>query len=509
MNVKSPSFRAYAFVIPSSFVLRDSSFATKGHRSGDLRAGWWVLCCLIALLPAAVYGRANEGEPSARSRVVVLTDISNEPDDEMSLVRFLVYANEFEVEGLIATTSVWLRDKLRADLILQTVKAFGEVQPNLARHAPGFPPAEQLLKVIAAGPPTFGMRGLGEGKLSSGTERLIAAADRDDPRPLWVTIWGGANTLAEALMHVRKTRRPEAVRTFVAKLRVYAISDQDDAGPWLRREFPDLFYVVSPSTVDSKEYHRATWTGISGDRRYRNCLGANFTTVSQEWLDEHIRGKGPLGKLYPKVKFIMEGDTPSFLNLIGNGLAAHESPGWGGWGGRYELRQCYGETRPIWTNSRDTVIGVDGKEYTSDQATIWRWRQAFQHDFAARMDWCLNRPKDANHNPVVVVNGEAGRSVVRIKASAGVAVKLSAAGTTDPGGHKLGYHWFVYPEAGTFRGRVEVAGASLEKTTVTLSDGAKGTAHVILAVENDGKPSLTAYRRVIVEVDDGKVKRRK
>jgi hypothetical protein len=481
----------------------------RAHRSGNSRAVLWVLCCLIALLPAADYARADAGEPTARPRVVVLTDISNEPDDEMSLVRFLVYANEFEVEGLIATTSVWLRDKIRPDLIRQTVKAFGDVQANLARHAPGFPPVEQLLRVIASGPPMFGIRGLGEGKPSSGAERLIAAADRDDPRPLWVTIWGGANTLAEALMHVRKTRRSEAVRTFVAKLRVYAISDQDDGGPWLRREFPDLYYIVSPSTVDSKEYHRATWTGISGDRRYKNCLGADFTTVSQEWLDEHIRGKGPLGKLYPKVKFIMEGDTPSFLNLIANGLAAHENPGWGGWGGRYELRQCYGESRPIWTNSRDTVTGVDGKEYTSDQATIWRWRQAFQHDFAARMDWCLKGPKEANHNPVVVVNGEAGKGVVRIKANSGAVVKLSAAGTTDPGGHKLRYHWFVYPEAGTFRGHVEVAEPRRQMATVTLAQEAKGMAHVILAVENDGKPSLTAYRRVIVEVDDGKVKRRK
>ncbi len=63
---------------------------------------------------------------------------------------------------------------------------------------------------------------------------------------------------------------------------------------------------------------------------------------------------------------------------------ARSSPTYGGWGGRYVWRQPYGESRPIWTqggdsypgrdNSRDTVVGVDGKTYTSDQATIWRWR---------------------------------------------------------------------------------------------------------------------------------------
>jgi hypothetical protein len=458
------------------------------------------------LLLAGSATTVEAAQPPTRPRVLVLTDISNEPDDEMSLVRFLVYANEFEVEGLIATTSVWLKDKVRPDLIQRTVEAYGQVQPNLAQHAAGFPPAAELLKVIAAGRPTFGLEGLGEGPLSSGAKRLIAAADRDDPRPLWVPVWGGPNTLAEALLHVRKTRPPEAVRAFVGRLRVYAISDQDNAGPWLRREFPDLFYIVSPSTVDSKEYHRATWTGISGDQRYKNCLGADFTTVSQAWLDQQIRSKGPLGKLYPQVAFIMEGDTPSFLNLIDNGLASQENPGWGGWGGRYELRQCYGETRPIWTNSRDTVLGADGKEYTSDQATIWRWRQAFQHDFAARMAWTVQGPKQANHNPIALVNGEAGKGVLRLKVKPGVAVKLSAAGSSDPDGNKLAYHWFVYAEAGTFRGKVNVVGERQALATVTVSPPAKGTAkgtaHIILAVEDDGVPSLTAYRRVILEVDD-------
>ena len=48
-----------------------------------------------------------------KQRVVVMTDIANEPDDQMSLVRFLVYPNQFDVEGLIATTSTWMKNKVR------------------------------------------------------------------------------------------------------------------------------------------------------------------------------------------------------------------------------------------------------------------------------------------------------------------------------------------------------------------------------------------------------------
>ena len=126
--------------------------------------------------------------------------------------------------------------------------------------------------------------------------------------------------------------------------------------------------------------------------------------------------------------FIMEGDTPSFLGLIDNGLNAYRRPDWGGWGGRYVYRQPYGETHAIWTqggdefkrvDSRDTVIGVDGKEHTSDQATIWRWREAFQNDFAARMTWTVADFAHANHNPVAVVNGQGGTAPLEMDVHVG------------------------------------------------------------------------------------------
>ena len=103
----------------------------------------------------------------------------------------------------------------------------------------------------------------------------MRAGDRSDPRPLWISVWGGANTLAQALLHVRATRSPAEVEAFVSKLRVYSISDEDDAGPWIRREFPGLFYVVKPSPPNGEEYYTATWTGISGDVYYRNFPGAD------------------------------------------------------------------------------------------------------------------------------------------------------------------------------------------------------------------------------------------
>jgi len=471
-----------------------------------------------------------------RPRVLVLTDIANEPDDQMSLVRLLVYSNELDIEGLVATTSTWMKDRVRPDVIQTLFGAYEQVQPNLSLHAEGFPEAEALRALVTTGQPGYGMAAVGAGKLSPGAARILEAAAEPDERPLWVTVWGGANTLAQALLHARETLSPDEVEAIVSKLRVYTISDQDDAGPWIRREFPALHYIATPSTPDGEEYRYATWTGISGDRFYKNGAGADFETFTDAWVDEHVRSEGPLGAHYPYPCCIHEGDTPSFLGLINNGLASYMSPTWGGWGGRYVWRQPFGETRPSWTqggdsypsrdNSRDTVVGSDGATYTSDQATIWRWRRAFQHDFAARMDWSTKPAEAANHNPRLVLNGQPGRSPVQVTARVGEPLTLDATGSEDPDGDALSYAWLFYPEAGTgIPGRPVVAdpraafaprgpGATsgppdlvprveidAEGPVAQVVPRVPGRAHVILIVEDDGVPSLTSYRRAILTIE--------
>ncbi len=500
---------AYLFVPPASLPALDS-YPTKEE----------AFRCRASLV------EAFQGKP----RLFVLTDIGNEPDDQMSLTRLLLYSNEIDLEGLVATTSCWQRDKVSPEIIQQVLSNYGRIRSNLLKHAEGFPTIDYLSALVKAGQPAYGMSVVGRDKLTPGAQLLIDAADRNDPRPLYVSIWGGPNTLAQALFYVRETRGPEEVAQFVAKLRIYAISDQDDSGPWMRREFRDLFYIVSHSTEDGEESSSATWTGIAGDKYYRNAPGADFTTVSNTWLDKNVRSKGFLGETYPYYIFIMEGDTPSFLGLLNNGLASYRNPGWGGWGGRYIFRQPFGESQPIWTqggdcfpgkpNSRDTVIGVDGQRYTSDQATIWRWRKAFQHDFAARMDWSMKAFAEANHNPIVVVNGDPKKEPLILKAKVGTPVTLSAAGSKDPDGDRLAYNWFYYQEAASAisqaAGPDEIVGKRgedqldiLPRIRIEKSDSEEaivvpqspGVAHIILAVEDDGVPSLTSYRRVILEIE--------
>jgi hypothetical protein len=461
-----------------------------------------------------VTGPAAGGKP----RIVVLTDIENEPDDAQSMVRFLTYANQWDVEGLVATTSVHQPDKVAAGRIRQIVQAYGQVRDNLEQHEAGFPTADALLAVIREGRPAFGMTAVGQGMDSPGSERIIEVVDRDDPRPVWVLVWGGPNCLAQALWKVRATRPEAALRRFVAGLRVHAISDQDDSGPWIRREFPGVFYVTSPGLHAGGAYHHATWSGISGDYFHGRFSGADYSLVTNEWLDRNVRHKGPLGAQYPRWEFLMEGDTPSFLNLISNGLSVPERPDWGGWGGRYTLYtpplqkwHQEPETRPIWSDADDEVLGVDGRWHTGNHATIWRWREAFQHDFAARMDWTILPPGKANHPPLArLAHADA------LTARPGERVHLSAEGSSDPDGDALSYRWFYYPEAGTLTvssGRdgqpVPIQGfdqpeASFVVPAQRVMPPGTGTMHIILAVTDHGTPRLTRYRRVIVSVDAGR-----
>lgn len=474
-----------------------------------------VLLLVVTSFPLSLIAPATADE--AKHRLFVLTDIENEPDDAQSMVRLLTYANHFDIEGLVATTSIHQRSQTAAWRIEEIVDAYGKVQQNLALHEPGYPTAEQLRSVIREGRPDYGMNAVGEGNDSSGSELLIEAVDRDDSRPLWVTVWGGPNVLAQALWKIRATRTAAELDEFVQKLRVYTISDQDNSGPWIRKSFPKLFYIASPGMHAGGAYHYATWSGISGDEFHGRFSGADFSLVNNEWLDRNIRNDhGPLGAEHPQTEYLMEGDTPSFLGLVNNGLNDLEHPNWGSWGGRYEfytprMQKWFQEpeTRPFWSTAVDEVRGVDDNWHTSNHATIWRWRSAYQNDFAARIDWTIKPYDEANHPPVVKLSHP-----TKLTAKKGDRVKLSAQGTTDPDKDKLNYHWFYYGEAGTFTTSsgstgqpVELENANEQQAMLSVPTGrvmppGTGTIHIILAVTDEGTPPLTRYERVIVTVTE-------
>lgn len=462
-----------------------------------------ALLLSTVLIPFDVFSQAN------KKRVLVLTDIEADPDDTQSLIRFLTYCNQWDVEGLIATTSIHQKGRVAPESILKVLEAYRKVQPNLLKHEKGYPSYEELKPKVKKGLAVYGTEGVGQGKDSEGSDWIINVLEKKDDRPLWISVWGGPNTLAQALWKIKNTKPAAEAEKLNKKLRIYTISDQDDTGPWIRKNFPGIFYVVTPGY----NYGKATWLGIAFP-----LPGSNTEITSAEWLAKNIQqGHGPLGAAYPDVAYGMEGDTPSFLNLINNGLNDPEHPDYGGWGGRYEFylpkfedsnqgmfkRENWPkdepETRPIWTNANDSIVSpIDKKQYVGNRETIWRWRTEFQNDFAARMMWTTKNFSECNHPPIPrLAHGD------RLTVKSGQLFHLNADGTTDPDGDSMSYFWFQYPEAGTYKGIVSLRPYSPNlydlPVTAPVVERAQ-TIHFILKVTDKGTPALTRYKRVIVTV---------
>ena len=452
-------------------------------------------------------------------RYIAITDIQPpdwrpflEIDDVESLIRLLLYTDSIELEGIIPCTSVYKKkiSKKDIEIVHKIISAYGKVKPNLDRNAEGYPEAEYLQSIVKMGIPRYGKKygkGFAEETYchNEGVEQITHAVDKEDERELWIGLWGGANTLAQAIWQVWKQRSPKEFDYFLSKLRIYGISDQDEASKWLREQFGEkLFYIVSPSegTIrgNGKTFCHATWPGISCDHFAHGSQdgihgggfkGADDTIISEAWLEKNIR-IGIYGKNYPLPVFCMEGDTPSYLGLIKNGLNVPEHPEYGGWGGRYQKHDG------IWTDTRDTVKGRDDKVYCSPQSTIWRWREAFQHDFAARMEWTL---EDQNictvHSPIVKVTCEDHMMI-----SPGNTLKISAADSFDRDGRKLNYRWYFYPEAGDYHGVAILHGQTNEKVTIEIpeEETEKGYLHLILEVSNVAEKYMTSYKRIYLKV---------
>ncbi len=447
-----------------------------------------ALAALLAALPAV----------ETKPRLIITTDIGGDPDDQQCLVRLMLFSNEFDIEALIASAAGTPGELgvavTKPELIREIVAAYGQVRDNLALHAPGYPSAQYLLDRVYSGNKNRGTAYIGAAHDTAGSNRIIAVVDAADARPVHVSIWGGQTDLAQALWRVRNDRGTAGLASFIAKLRIYDIADQDGILAWMRSQFPGMWYVLSKSATSDKR--DAAFRGV--------YLGGDETLTSRTWLDTHVRiGHGPLGPLYPNATWtdpnpyngLKEGDVVSWFHALPHGLNDPEQPTWGGWGGRFLLAEP-----TYWRDASETVAGV-----TSTRNTVNRWRPDFQAQFQARMDWCVKPVAQANHAPLAVVQGVPGRSAVAVSAVPGATVALSATGSSDPDGHSLSYVWSQYREAGTYPGSVTLAGASAASASFAVpTDAVVGqTIHILLAVTDNGSPALTSYRRVVCTVVPG------
>src|SRR5262245_32121191 len=125
-----------------------------------------LACAFVAHSSAQPLPPNHVDDFTGKPRVVVLTDMGNEPDDQMSFVRLLLYSNELELEALVATTSTWLKNQTNPDTMRKIIAAYGEVRANLLKHAQSWPEAAALNALVTIGQPAYGMAAVGPDKMS-------------------------------------------------------------------------------------------------------------------------------------------------------------------------------------------------------------------------------------------------------------------------------------------------------------------------------------------------------
>ena len=465
-----------------------------------------MMNCFKMLLLLLLLGTTTMSakKTALKPRLVVCTDIAPadvEPDDMESMVHLMAYADMFEIEALITSVG-WNCDPYPLDwsqYLYRVIDAYEQDLPNLMKRSGQkkflsqkketgcqeigyWPCADYMRSRAVMGSMYGGIRSIGERNDSPGSELLIRLADEDDPRPIYVAAWGGANTLAQAIWRVKQTRTVDEVSDFVKKFRLYTITDQDmdyahrmdrarSSHMWLRQEFADDLQFI---------WDEGTWQ--------EQCeLG------KQHWesIQANIQGKGALGREYPNYKWGVEGDTPSFLYVMPNGLNDPEDPLQAGWAGYHERGLCPDSLTTAWTSWQEPLrsISVGYKR---------RFYPVELNDFMARMQWADEGK--GNRNPVVTVNGHQGPSPLLLQAKAGDSIRLDASHSKDPDGDNIQFKWWQQPEVGT--ARLDIGDAEQAITTVSIPADAAGQAlHLVCEVSDNGPFHLKSYQRVIITVE--------
>ncbi len=434
-----------------------------------------IAFAVFAVLP---YEAAAEGKP----RAIVTTD--GEIDDRCSMNRFLLYANEWDIQGLIYCSSKyhWKGDAKHKrntwhgeTWMSEMIDEYAAVYPSLKQHDPDYPSPKQLKSRLYVGNIAY----VGEmEKATPGSDRIVEVLLAPDPSPVWLQAWGGANTIARALKTIEE-KHPERMAEVSKKAKIFLIASQDNTWKeYILKQWPDALLIKS-----------SDFTAIAyGWRKIMSREQQKF--FDEDWMMENIlTGHGPLCASYeakPNKSFRSEGDSPAYMHMLQLGLRSLEHPTFGGWGGRFTWSKTY------WKSARD-----DGKRYKS----ILRWAPAFQNDWAARADWCVKPYAQCNHNPVAVCNGDGTQQVLEISVDPSADVRLSAAGSDDPDGDTLAYRWWIYKEPGTYWDTAPLRGETTPEAVVSIPENASGRSiHLILEVTDDGDPPLTAYRRIVLQV---------
>ena len=243
-----------------------------------------------------------------RLRVLVSTDIGGtDPDDQQSMVHLLLYADVFDLEGLVSSPY----GPGRKSHILEVIDRYERDYPNLRTYSDRYPTPDALRAITKQGEtevaPYAGVR-----QPTEGSRWIIERARAANPRPLYVLVWGGLEDLAQALHDA-----PD----ILPKLRVHFVGGPN------KKWSPDAYqYIVT--------HHPALWM-IEANATYNGWFVGGDQADDRgndSFVKAHVAGHGALGGYFAALLggVIKMGDTPTVARLLRGTPGDPTQPGWGG-----------------------------------------------------------------------------------------------------------------------------------------------------------------------------------
>lgn len=260
----------------------------------------------LTLLTLTLFADARQ-KPTEKYRVLISTDIGGtDPDDNQSLAHLMMYSDEFELEGLVSSPSFGSGS---AKEIYRMIDVYEQDYPTLKSHVDVMAP-DALRKLVKQGR-TNELPPCGYAESTEGSEWIVKQARKDDPRPLYVLVWGCLEDVAQALHDA-----PDIAK----KIRVYWIGGPNkkwgvNGYCYIIEHFPDLWMIENNTTYRAFIY----------DPKNQDKYNMGF-------FETFIKDAGNLGRDFadyykgnPKL-----GDTPSLLYMMDGDPSKPEEQSWGG-----------------------------------------------------------------------------------------------------------------------------------------------------------------------------------
>lgn len=280
-----------------------------------------------------------------KRRVIVSTDIGGgDFDDVQSMIHFLLYLDMFDVEAIISSMprpgNFYWKEILRA---------YRRDYVNLSFHSADYPTPRELKRLYK-----LGSTSKFPGNSNRGARQIVKAVLRDDPRPVYVLIWGSSTDLAIAIKILKNKciRRKQCNYNEVSKkLRPFLIAN------YYKKEFnregdeASYQYVLKQRKIKKiivSDMGRGIYMGgLNGQGRYGNV----------GFVRKVILKHGRLGRLFHRRSAtinvnkygIKMGDTSSVFFAMNGNWDNLSQPTWAG-------KYCR-VRKDVWTGCRDKKMG--------------------------------------------------------------------------------------------------------------------------------------------------------